>query len=337
MPIDYSSNGYVPKAVASTPMEAVHRTSHTQVKAVCKSAVVSYLGHYFNEDGKYRYLTKSVFPSMLRFVTDLNFNPTEETAADNKVKFPIFKYWNEIKAHMPCIVVSDGGLTSKSSGIGRDQGTFRGEDRVCYRIIHIMRALNCTLSVFAGDQTTAESIVDVLSLIFGELSGFTSGGAITDTSAGGHWLVRLPKIPEIGTVEHNAQGDDPKDQYWSSMTSLALDYEDSFLVPFTEPHYEVQRVSPGNMPKCELIFPAEVRVNREARGLVKRLQPQQSLSSSDPTTLSIKPGAGPGQYFIIGRRPGQAFLRVLDGTAGDSPGGGVRPTVIAEVAIKVTY
>jgi hypothetical protein len=337
MPVDYSSNGYIPKAVAVTPMEAAHRTSHTQVKSICKSAVVGHLGKYFNEDGKYRYLTKSVFPSMLKFVTDLDFVPDEATNADNKVKMPIFKYWNEIKSHMPCIVISGSDLIPKSSGIGRDQGVIRAADRTCYRIVHIIRSLNCTLSVFAGDQGTTESIVDVLSLIFGELNGFTSGFSITDESAGGHWLIRLPRQPELGGVEHNNQGDDVKDQYWSSMTTLNLDYEDSFLVPFTEPHYEVQRVSPGNMPKCELSFPEVVHVNRQAIGIARHMQPQQSLSSSNPSVLTIKPGAGPGQYYLFGRKPGEASLRVLDGTAGDSPGGGVRPTVIAEIVVKVAY
>lgn len=337
MPTNYSTNGYVPKAVAVTPLEAVHRQSTSQIKSITKSAIVRYMGKYFQEDGEFSHLTKNVFPSMLKFVTDVNFTSTAETEADNKVKFPIFKYHSEFASHMPCIVVSDGGLTAKSPGLGFDQGVFRGDDRVCYRIIHVVRSMNLSLGVFTGDQNSTEAIVDVLALMFGEMSGFTVGMALTDEEGIGNWIVRFPKVPEIGTVEHNTQGDDPKDQFWQSMTSLMLEYEDSFLVPFEEPRAAIFNVGQGEFPTRRLEFPSTVHVNRQQTGFARRLKPSEILTSSDPSTLMIKPGPMPGQYYLIGRKPGKAVLRVLDGTQGDSPGGLVRPTVLEEADVQVSY
>lgn len=336
MPINYSISGLVPKASVVTPREAAHRQSTSHIKSIAKTAVVRYLGRFFDETGNYRDITRQIFPDMLKFVTSLDFKPDSESDAENKVKLPIFKYYNEVRSYLPCIVVSESGTVHKSPGLGFDQGAYRAADRAVYRVVHVLRQINVSISVVSNDQSTTDSIVDVLSLAFGELAGFTSGMAITDDSAGGHWIVRFPKIIDIGTTEKNQQGDDPKDLVWANTSSMVLDFEDSFLIPYVETKSNVFG-PPSSAPKLVSEFPSSIHVGRETIGFIRGLAVGQTISCSDPSLLIMKRGSMPGQYFLLGKRPGQVTIRVMEGTTGDQPGGMVRPNIIAEYSISIAY
>ena len=337
MAVNYSMSGLVPASAVVTPREGAHRQSTSHVKAITKTAVMRYLGRFFDETGNYRELTRQIFPDMLKFVTDLDFSPSTVSDADNKVSMPIFKFYNEVKSHLPCIVISESGTTYKSSGLGFDQGAYRAADHAIYRVIHVMRQVNITISVVTGDQSTTDSIVDVLCLAFGELSGFTSGMAITDDTGGGHWIVRFPKLIEPGSAERSQQGDDPKDLVWASQTNIPCDFEDSFLIPFEETKSQVFASSPDNMPKLKFDMSNIVRVGRTSDGFIRGLAVGQTVSCSDPSTMIMKRGSMPGQYYLTGKKPGRVKLRIMEGTVGDQPGGMIRPNIIEEFEISVAY
>lgn len=336
---DYSSVGFRPVAVSVTPVEAVQRQSTTNIKATVKTAIQRYMAKFLDEDGRYRYLTKSVFPQMLKYVTDISFNENNQAElADNKQLMPIFKYMNEIKSQVPCIVIADSGITWKSPGLGFDQGTFRGDDKVVYRVVHVVRQVNITMLVAALDQPSAEALIDCVGLMFGELAGFTNGATLSDESAGGHWVARLPKMPELGSPEKNQIGDDPKDLVWTSTSSIVVDYEDSFLVPFVEQEYSIKCVSPDGFPERKFEIPSSVKVGRESNAYILNLRAGEDLSISDPSILMLKPGRFPGHYVFIGKKPGEVTVRLLDGgTSGRLPGGIIRPDVSHGMKVKVSY
>jgi hypothetical protein len=174
--------------------------------------------------------------------------------------------------------------------------------------------------------------------MFGELAGFTSGLTLSDESSGGHWVVRLPKIPELGSSEKNTLSDDVKDLVWTSTSSLTTDYEDSFLVPFIEQDFKVKGVSPDGFPPHKFDIPSIVRVGRESNAYVLNLRAGEELSVSDPSTLILKPGRFPGHYIFLGKKPGEVKVRLLDGgTSTRLPGGLVRPDVSHEMIVQVSY
>jgi hypothetical protein len=333
MPVNYETSDFMPKTAVVTPREAVQRQSSSHVKANVKNAVVRYLGRYFSEDGLYRDTMRDVFPDMLKFVTDLDFVPTDATDAARETKFPIFKYYNDVKAYLPCLIVSESGTTWRSSGIGRNQGTVRTKDGFC-QIIHVMRSVNISLVVVTNDQATTDSIVEVLSLIFGELAGTMSGMQIQDDSAGAHWLVRFPKMVEPGTTERNQQGDDVKDLVWTSTTQLPLEYEDSFLLPYASQSVQIM---PGNttMPTLSIDVPATIRIGRETCGFVRNLETGQSVGTSDPGVLALKPGRSGGQYYLIGRKSGKAEIRVIQNL--EQRDGVMQTHVVKSVLVTVAY
>lgn len=331
MPVNYETSDFAPKAAVITPREAVQRQSSSHVKANVKNAVVRYLSRYFTEDGRYREVTHEIFPDMLKFVTDLDFIPNDATDAMRETKFPIFKYYNDVKAYLPCLIVSESGTTWRSSGIGRNQGTVRTKDGF-YQIIHVMRSVSISLVVVTNDQATTDSIVEVLSLIFGELAGTMSGMQIQDDSAGGHWLVRFPKMVEPGTTERNQQGDDVKDLVWTSTTQIPLEYEDSFLLPYAS---QAIQVMPCNMKTLIIDMPSTVHIGREACGFVRNLEAGQSVSTSDPTVLSLKSGRGSGQYYLVGHKSGKAEIRVIHNL--EQRDGVMQAHVVKSILITVTY
>jgi hypothetical protein len=272
---------------------------------------------------------------MMKYVTDLSFNEDDVAQqAEVKQAMPIFKYFNEVKSHVPCIVIADSGMTWKSPGLGFDQGTFRGEDRTVYRVVHVMRQLNITFQVVAMDQTTADSISDCLGLVFGDLGGITSGLVLSDMS-NSSWVVRLPKMPELGSSEKNQRGDDPKDLLWMSTSTVTVDYEDSFTVPFIEPTAEIKnQVAPAR----KFSIPQTVRVGHESDAFILNMRVGEDLSVSDSSCLLMKPGRFPGHYILVGRKPGQVKVRLLDGgTSTNHPGGIVRPDFTNEFTITVAY
>ena len=329
-------DGLVPKSAIATPREAVQMQSTSHVKAVVKNAMARYLGRYFDEHGENREWTRAIFPEMLRFVTDLDFVATPETEAENKTKFPIIKFYNEVRSTLPCIVISETGIAWRSSGIGYTQGAFRAADHTVYQIIHVMRTVNISLIAVTNDQASTDSIVDVLSLVFGELAGLASGMTITDDTAKAHWLIRFPKMMEPGSTERAQQNEDPKDLIWTSTTTIPIEYEDSFLVPYRETKANVPVPSP-KMPRRHLEFPATVQVGRQSIGFARNMNVHEVLWSSDPTTLVLQAGEMPGQYYLIGRKPGTAKLIVSDGMQADQVSTALRENVVEERLVTITY
>ena len=330
-------SGFTPKLTPVSSREAAQMQSAAHVKTVVKNALARFIGSFFQEDGKNRHYTKNLFPGVLNLVADENFVDNAEAQADNKVKFPIFKSYNDIQSYLPCLVIADTGIQYKQAGLGFDQGNYRLAPKTVYRVVEVLRTVNITLMVATGDQTTTESIVDAMSMIFGDIAGITSGMALTDPSGQAHWIIRFPKLPELGSSESRNQGEDAKDQIWTSTTNLPIEYEDAFLVPFEEPNYQIQAASPASMPKLAMHFPSRIRVGLSTPGIVVNLGVANGVTVSDPSIVSLRPGSIPGQYFMLARRPGSFTIRVVGGSRGDNPGGGVRPDVLAELLVTASY
>jgi hypothetical protein len=146
--------------------------------------------------------------------------------------------------------------------------------------------------------------------------------------------VRFPKVPELGSSEHTQVADDPKDMIWTSITTLQVEYEDSFMLEFDEPEWEYQAVSQGGMPVRTLNFPASVRVGQEVTGSARFEKTGDVLSVADPRVLMLRHGTLPGQYYARGLRPGTTAIRVVAGNVMDA---GPHANVVESVNIEVRY
>lgn len=333
MPPNYFSEGYQPQLEAVTPLEAVNRRSQAHVKTVVKNAVLDLLRSYLAEDGKYRSLTEQLFPDALKFVLD-PFQHTDATEAENKVHMPVYKFSADIQSHIPCIVLNDTGIQYKSAGLGFGQGTVRLGPKRIGQIITVLRTVSLNMLLATQDQTTTDSLVDAVSLIFGDLLGITSGMALTGKRPGEHWLVRFPKVPELGPSERAQVADDAKDTIWTSITTMQLEYEDSFLLGFDEPSWDYKAVSADGMPTRKLNFPTSVRVGQEIIGSAKFERFGDVLSVADPRVLMLRQGTLPGQYYARGLRPGITAIRVVHGVAMEA---GPHANVVESVNVEVRY
>jgi len=333
MPPNYFTEGYNPKLEPVTPLEAVNRRSQANVKTVVKNAVLDLLRSYLSEDGKHRNLTEQLFPEALKFVLDA-FQKTEATEAENKVHMPVYKFSADIQSHLPCVILNDTGIQYKSAGLGFGQGTVRLGPKRIGQIITVLRTVTLNMLLASQDQTTTDSLVDVVSLVFGDLMGITSGMALTGKGPGEHWIVRFPKVPELGSSEHTQVQDDAKDMIWTSITTMQLEYEDSFLMEFDEPNWDYKGVPQGGMPARKLNFPANVRVGQEIIGSAHFERTGDVLSVSDPRVAMLRRGPLPGQYYVRGLRPGITAIRVVDGNVMEA---GPHANVVESVDIEVRY
>lgn len=333
MPPNYLTSGYTPKLEPVTPIEAVNRQSQSHIKTVAKNAVLDQLRSYLAPDGRNRKYTEQLFPDALKFVLD-DFQVTAATEAENKVRMPVYKFSSDIQSHLPCIVLNDTGIQYKSAGLGFDQGNVRvGEKLVC-RIVTVLRTITLNMLLASQDQTTTDSLVDVVSLIFGELLGITSGMALSGKAQGEHWLIRFPKIPELGSSEKANISDDGKDLLWTSLTAIQLEYEDSFLLPFEEPEWTLHNISEGGMPVRTMSFPTRVSVGRDVAGTVRFQRQGDVLAVGDPRIVRIRPGEHPEQYYVRGLRPGTTSIRVVNNNEFT---GGAHAHVVDSVDIEVGY
>lgn len=311
MPPSYLTSGYTQKLKPVTPVESVNRRSQTHIKTVVKTAVQNHIRQFLDENGRFRELTRELFPDALRYSTE-PFDITPATEAQNKVHLPVYKFSSDIQEHLPCIVINDTGVQYKTAGLGFHQGNFRGENHQIYTIVPVLRSVTLTMLAASPDQTTTEALVDVLSLIFGELAGPTIGMTLYGTGHGENWSARFPKIPEIGSAERANIGDDQKDILWTSLTQMQLEYEDAFLLPFVEGAWKLHNVDPADIPVRRFDMPSLVRVGRQEVGRIFNQNPSEMVSSSDPSVLRLRRGAVPCEYYLVGIRPGEAYVRVTD-------------------------
>lgn len=333
MASNYLASGYTKKMQPVTQIEAVNRQSSTHVKTVAKNAVLKHIRSFLDTDGEHRKLTKELFPDVLKFSTE-GFEVTSATEAANKVHMPVYKFLGDIQGHLPCIVVNDTGITFKTAGLGFNQGNIRGPDHVIYSVITVLRSVQLSLLVATTDQSTTDTVAGAVALIFGELSGITTGMSLSGKEPGEHWLIRLPKIPEVGNSERAQLGDDQKDLLWTSLTQLQVEYEDSFLIPFEEPKWSIHDAGRDGFPTRSMEFPGNVVVGRQSRGQVMNISPGEVVTSSDPSVLRLRVGSLPGEYYLIGVRPGTAYVRV---TSGIRVEGGPHANLLDEHAVVVSY
>lgn len=333
MPPNYLTSGYVERPRPVTQIEAVTRRSSAHIKTIAKNAVLKHLRAYLDEDGKHRHLTQHLFPDAMKFVVD-DFQRTDATEAQSKVRLPVYKFTSDIQSMLPCIVVNDSGITYKSAGLGFDQGNVRLGDKQVAQIITVLRTIQLNMLLASQDQSTTDSLVDIVSLVFGELFGVTNGMAVSGASEGETWIVRFPKVPELGSSERANIGDDGKDLLWTSLTSFTVEYEDSFLLPFTEPEYTIQAISEGCMPKRTMAFPTRVNVGRDVHGNVRYMRPGDVVVVGDPKIIRVRPGEHPEQYYVRGVRPGKTTIRVVNNNEFK---GGAHAHVVDSVDIEVGY
>ena len=337
MPVDYNVTNLSPRPVAVSPAEATKFTAPTHIKMLAKNAIQTYLERFFSERGDLREIVSNLFPEGTKYITDKSFNFDED---QTKVSLKLSKFYEELQASIPCIVIADTGMSSKRQGLGYHSSLQRDMNGDTVRHFHIIREIQITISVATFDQDSTNGFMDLLGLAFGDMNGVLAGSYLYPEDPVQSWELRFPMNIELGTTEKMARQDDPKNQIWMSLLTVPVTFEHLFCMRVPRPmNADVAVRTPYNVPATGFVnFSDTIRVGSKTHGFVAGMPFGTTLISSDPSRAILSRGTMPTEYILTVRSPGTFYLRlVTDHVIQGSPGEGPAHKILLEKKITATY
>jgi hypothetical protein len=172
----------------------------------------------------------------------------------------------------------------------------------------IYRKIALNLMIVTMDEETTDTLVGLLSMIFGELKNEAGGSYINTPHAS--WVVRLPQMFTIGTTQGQLVEQDPKDSfYWCDM-QLEIDYEDVIMIDHTVATEDgiTPVVNDQAFQSPSIDMPAVMLVGSQAPIRVHFWQDHYEIGLSDPHLASYSTES----WLLTARKPGTLKLWVLD-------------------------
>lgn len=308
MAIKYNVSNLTPRPVSVTPAEAMKYAAPTHAKVLAKNAIQTYLERFFSERGDLRSIVANLFPEGTKYITDKSFNFDEDPT---KVSLKLSKFYEELQASVPCIVIADTGMSGKRQGLGYHAGMQLDMNGDTVRKFHIIREIQITISVATFDQDSTNSFMDLLALAFGDMNGVLSGSYLHPEDPIQSWELRFPMNIELGTTEKMARQDDPKNQIWMSILTIPVTFEHLFYMTVPRPVNPTVMAAPP-MPSTVFVdFPDTVRVGSKVHGFVSGMPVGATLITSDPSRVVVSRGTMPTEYVLTIRSPGEFWLRLV--------------------------
>ena len=335
MAVTYPVNNLAPRPTAVTPAEAMKFSAPTHTKMLAKNAIQTYLERFFSEHGDLRAILSGLFPEGTKYITDKSFNFEED---QTKVSLKLSKFYEELQASVPCIVIADTGMSGKRQGLGYHSRLQIDSNGDTVRHFHIIREIQITISVATFDQDSTNSLLDLLGLAFGDMNGVLAGSYLHPEDPIQSWELRFPMNIELGTTEKMARQEDPKQQIWMSLLTVPVTFEHLFCMTVPRPvNATVQSAPP--MPTTQFMeFPDTVRVGSKVHGFVAGMPVGATLITTDPSRVVVNKGTMPTEYVLTVRSPGDFYLQLVgDIQVPGSPGEGRTYPVLLEKKITAAY
>jgi len=212
-------SGYVYKPHPKSVLEAFSQNSSERLKSIGKSALHSYINSFLSQQGVNRSITETVTPSGLSFITDKSF---QEDLDPIKRQTQLARFYHEIRAKVPAILIIDAGLNWRPTSLGAiEKATLiNGHWQGWFTPI---AGVPLTISTVTADQETTDVLQNILALMFGPLRNLAGGSRIFSTNQSDTWEVRLPLTFSAGANSQTAVSDDPKNQLWASTLDLEIE------------------------------------------------------------------------------------------------------------------
>lgn len=199
-----------------------------RIRYNAKLQIQKYIESFFTGVNK-KYLNVSA-PGMIYYNID-HSAPIESNNIKERT-LQIARYFNELKAVLPSILIVDGSMTNVPNSIGLLSNSFGNYMEVTSEYATI-RNIEINIIVGSNDIMTTDDITVAVSHMFNELRHVAGGSNIVgDTNKGEKFEVRLPLIGvNFSGMRDVAIGDDPTDRIFYSEASLEIQYED--FIEFT--------------------------------------------------------------------------------------------------------
>lgn len=297
--------GYLQRIPPQSVQQVVNRISADKIKNRTKNAVADYISRFLDTNGVCRSILESISANSLQYVTDKSLPAN----ADPSLKRVLLaRMFNEIRQQPISILIVDQGMqyVADSLGLTTRQSSINGNLQSHFTIY---RKIALNLMIVSMDEETTDTLVGLLSMIFGELKNEAGGSYIGAPHSS--WVVRLPQMFTIGTTQGQLVEQDPKDSfYWCDM-QLEIDYEDVITIDHTVPSAEdvVPVVNQGQAYQAPVIeMPATMLVGSKEPIRVRYWQDHYQIGISDPHLASFSTES----WMLTARKSGTLKIWVLD-------------------------
>lgn len=329
-----SKLGYMSKLKTVSRQSALSTYSATNIDTITQNAVEAYIRSFFSEDGINRHYLQQFAPELLQYISDPHYSGDDAT---RKV-LTIARYEERLAAHPPCIVINTAGPVLKTPGFGRSTHQSRPQPDIIAHHISVFRDIGVSLFIAASSRSDLAILSQAMSTIFYDISTLVNGKTLLPTNATDTWLIRLPMQMDAGTIDKQAQGEDPQMQIWTNVFSMTVSFEDSFMLSSEDIKYTV---GVGTADAPVLDFPVTMRVGKSVTGTFTNKQVGMALTLSDYNLATMTPGSLPCEYIIHPKRPGTLELRVTQGAVPngslEDQGSSIQPNIVAKLPITITF
>lgn len=209
--------------------EGARRTfSSDRIKNITKLKIQQYIESFFLKAGENFGLLKIVSPRSVHYNADRSFDPDTDPT---QRKLQIARYFNDLRAILPCILIVDAGVQALHQSIGLI-GSGRAHQGNWSGTYPVTRLVPLTILIGARDMEEADEMSGVISLLFNECRNLAGGHYLAgDHLRGETWVVVLPNGPvNVDPLVETPLNNDPTERVWYTQTTVEVYFEDSFTV-----------------------------------------------------------------------------------------------------------
>ena len=221
---------YIFSDIPKSRKESISKTAEARATEVTKSALQSYLQRYFDPNGVHRSQLNTTAGFMVNYESRISGPRNMEDPTVYQVQ--LSRYWSELRAKLPSILLVDTGFQREPSGLGGISNSNILNKTTSELKIPLLATIPMELQVAALDVTTCSDLRDALAYIFGVLTHANKGHLIKSPRSFDRWEVRLPLEESYSGIERQSVTEDPADTFWKATISLDVVFEGVSSVPF---------------------------------------------------------------------------------------------------------
>jgi len=297
------------RPIPRTRDQAKRIFSNDKIKNLTKIKLQEYIESFFNKGTNFD-LLRAVSPRFINYNTSKSFDPKTDPT---QRRLQVARYFNELHAIVPSILVVDGGINSMPDTIGSVSDVYMTPEywRGYYPIV---KKIPIMILAAARDVDEADEMSGIISLMFNEMRNLAGGQYITgDQDAGETWVVTLPNEPvNVGALTSTDVNGDQVEKIWYTEATFEVMFEDVLGVKIDMPKYEMKGAiisdPDPSLTKAPVIHvPSQVPINTQPVVFIENLQTgyRVILSSASVATISHTMRLTP-------RTRGKFFIQVID-------------------------
>ena len=290
---------FLTRLTGGDPVIALDSKAFGRPKTVVKSVIMQYLASFLDERGRNRSLLRHSTPGIASMF-DAGLTPETETPMQRRIQ--IARMFDGVEATLPCVIVTDSGLSLKPVGLGSyDEVYF--DEASGKRIVRctVIASMSITITTAAADLTTADDLTTAIGLMLGPYRRLAGGDYLSLKSDGSTWKINLPMTEvSVPPAQHSPyEGDPTKGMYMSSVDVSDIHFEASLTFDY----------EPGPTPE-ELMRDYE---RGQDGGITWKVAPYPDAdlpTKFPPIITSDRVGLRVGERvgFTVQNRPGKASL-----------------------------